>query len=100
MASMAPTPFESAAISHADGHPDPGQESLIILQSLVCLLREKNLLTRADVQELCRKVDSRAQTETQAVLPCCSEAAQGASGVMHELTTYIGQKYGGKHSRS
>ena len=81
-------------------HGDPGEESLIILQSLICLMREKNLLTRADVEELCRKVDRRAHGESQIPLPCCSQAAQGASGVMHRLTTYIGQRYGGKHARA
>lgn len=79
---------------------DHGEESLIILQSLICLMRERNVLTRADVEELCRKVDRRARGESQVPLPCCSEAAQGASGVMHRLTSYIGQRYGGKHARS
>ena len=79
---------------------DPGEESLIILQSLICLMREKNLLTRADVEELCNKVDRRARGESKVPLPCCSQAAQGASGVMHRLTSYIGQRYGGKHARA
>ena len=105
MASLAPMPAPAATghVGHADPgagvHADPGEESLIILQSLVCLMREKNLLSRADVEELCRKVDSRARGETQAALPCCTHAAQGASGLMHALTSYIGQRYGGKHTR-
>lgn len=78
---------------------DPGEESLIVLQSLICLLREKNLLSRADIEELCNKVDRRARGESQVPLPCCSEAARGASGMMHRLTSYIGQRYGGKHAR-
>lgn len=78
---------------------DPGEESLIILQSLICLMREKNLLSRADVEELCRKVDRRARGESQVPLPCCAEAAQSASGAMHRLTSYLGQRYGGKHAR-
>ena len=79
---------------------DPGEESLIILQSLICLMREKNLLTRADVEELCQKVDRRARGESQNPLPCCAQAAKGASGSMHQLTSYIGQRYGGKHART
>ena len=101
MASLAPPATERAASAHvAPVHHDPGEESLIILQSLVCLMREKNLLSRADVEELCRKVDSRAGGESQVPLPCCADAAQGASGLMHELTSFIGRKYGGKHARS
>ena len=84
----------------ADQGGDPGEESLIILQSLLCLMREKNLLTRADLEELCQKVDRRARGESQIPLPCCSEAAHHASGVMHRLSSYIGQRYGGKHARA
>jgi hypothetical protein len=83
-----------------DQAADPGEESLIILQSLLCLMREKNLLTRADVEELCHKVDRRAQGISPVPLPCCPEAATGASGIMHRLTTYLGQRYGGKHARA
>ena len=95
MASIHPTvrpPFE-------DETADPGEESLIILQSLLCLMREKNLLTRADIEELCQKVDRRATDESQIPLPCCAQSAERASGIMHRLTSYIGQRYGGKHSR-
>ena len=84
----------------AVGHADPGEESLIILQSLICLMREKNLLSRADVQELCDKVDRRARGESKIPLPYCAHAAQEASGLMHRLTSYIGQRYGGKHARA
>ena len=62
-------------------------------------MREKNLLTRADVEDLCQKVDRRARGESQIPLPCCSQSAQTASGLMHRLSTYIGQRYGGKHAR-
>ena len=79
---------------------DPGEESLIILQSLLCLMREKNLLSRADLEDLCQKVERRAAGVSQIPLPCCSEAAHGASGVMQRLTSYIGQRYGGKHMRA
>jgi len=91
-------------MSIASLEPDPGsdhgEESLIILQSLIVLMREKNLLSRADVEELCQKVDRRARGESQNPLPCCAEAAKGASGSMHQLTSYIGQRYGGKHART
>lgn len=91
MASIAPPAAEQRG--------DPGEESLIILQSLICVMREKNLLTRADVEELCNKVDRRARGESQIPLPCCAQSAQSASGLMHRLTSYIGQRYGGKHAR-
>ena len=35
---------------------DPEDKNLVILQSLICLLREKNVLSRADIEELCDKV--------------------------------------------
>lgn len=85
-------------IANDDGG-DPGGESLIILQSLICLMRERNVLSRADVEELCQKVDRRARGQSQVPLPCCPEAARGASGLMHRLASYIGQRYGGKHAR-
>ena len=95
MASVVPI-----GVEHGDGPVgDPGQESLIILQSLLCVMREKNLLTRADVEELTRKVDRRAEGTSKIPLPCCSESAQSASGLMHRLTNYMGQRYGGKHAR-
>jgi len=79
---------------------DPGEESLIILQSLLCLMREKNLLTRADIEELSHKVERRASGTSKIPLPCATHSAQSASGVMERLTAYIGQRYGGKHSRA
>lgn len=89
----------SIAPPATDRDGDPGEESLIILQSLICVMREKNLLTRADIEDLCHKIDRRARGESQFPLPCRSEAAQAASGLMHRLTSYIGQRYGGKHVR-
>ena len=76
---------------------DPGEESLIILQSLLCVMREKNLLTRADFETLCQKVERRATGQSQVPLPCCSQAAHSASDLIRRLTTYVGQRYGGKH---
>ena len=71
-----------------------GEESLIILQSLLCLLRERNILSRADIEELCRKVEARAGP-----LSCCDRTASAARVDMQRLGSYIGQHYGGKHSR-
>ena len=71
-----------------------GEESLIILQSLLCLLREKNVLSRADIEELARKVEQRTGP-----LACCPEAASAATADMRQVTSYIGQRYGGKHAR-
>ena len=78
---------------------DAGEESLIILQSLLCVMREKNLLTRADIEDLCHKVERRAAGVSQIPLPCCSKSAAGASGIMQRMTRYIGERYGGKHAR-
>ena len=76
------------------GHPPTGEESLIILQSLLCLLRERNILSRADIEELCRKVESRAGP-----LACCPQAASAACTDMQAMTRFIGREYGGKHAR-
>jgi hypothetical protein len=76
-----------------------GEESLIILESLLCLMREKNLLTRSDIELLCAKVGRRAEGESKNPLPCRSESAQVAHSYLRQLTTYLGQRYGGKHSR-
>ena len=78
---------------------DAGDESLIILQSLLCLLREKNVLSRADIEQLSRKVSQRAAGAEDGPLSCCSETAKVASADMAQITRYIGQRYGGKHSR-
>ena len=87
----------AAALDHAD--IGQGEQSLIILQSLLCLMREKNLLTRADIEDLCHKVEMRAAGEGGSGLPCCAESASAASSEMQRLTSYIGQRYGGKHAR-
>ena len=83
-----------------DAETDPGEESLIILQSLICLMREKNLLTRADIEELSHKVQRRAAGESKIPLPCGAHSAESASGLMQRLNAYIGQRYGGKHNRA
>lgn len=80
--------------------PDLGEESLIILQSLLCLLREKNVLSRADIEELSQKMEQRAAGTVEGPLSCCPHAAKAASADMERITQYIGQRYGGKHARS
>jgi len=83
-------------------HPaaDPGEESLMILQSLLCLLREKNILSRADIEELAHKMVERAAGKVDGPLGCCPESAKAASADIERLTQYIGLRYGGKHARS
>ena len=81
------------------GLGDSGDKSLVILQSLLCLLREKNLLTRADIEELREKVEARAADHAGDPLPCCVEGATAAASEMNRLGEYIGRRYGGKHRR-
>jgi hypothetical protein len=76
-----------------------GDESLVILQSLLCLLREKNLLTRADIETLCEKVAMRASQAERDPLQCCSEVKASAAAEMARIGGYIGKQYGGKHRR-
>ena len=82
-------------------HPnvDPGEESIIILQSLLCLLREKNILTRADIEELKYRVELRATNASDDALACCPKAAAAAAEDMRRMNSYLGQRYGGKHAR-
>ena len=89
----------ATTVQPTENGADHGEESLIILEALVCLLREKNLLSRADVEELCHKVERRARGVSRTPVPCCPQAARSASGLMRQLTSYIGQRYGGKHAR-
>lgn len=83
----------------AESGVDNGDKSLVILQSLLCLLREKNLLTRADIEELSEKVALRATDRARDPMPCCAGGARAAASEMSTLTAYIGQRYGGKHRR-
>jgi hypothetical protein len=79
---------------------DSGDKSLVILQTLLCLLREKNLLSRADIEELCERVAARAQEAEADPLPCCLESATAAAAEMAKIGNYIGLHYGGKHRRN
>lgn len=74
-------------------------ESLVILQSLLCLLREKNILSRADIEELCERVSARSAEAAHEPFPCRAEAAAAAATEMARIGGYIGSHYGGKHRR-
>lgn len=74
-------------------------KSVVILQSLLCILREKGVLSRADIEELCDKLRTRAEDHAHDPLPCCSEAATAAASEIAVLNDFIGRRYGGKHSK-
>lgn len=76
-----------------------GDEATVILQSLLCLLREKNVLTRADIETLCDRVAMRATLADRDPLPCAAEASRAAAEEMARIGGYIGKQYGGKHRR-
>jgi len=75
-------------------------KTMLILQSLLCVLREKNLLTRADIENLCDKVQASAADHAQNPLPCCDASALAAANEMGKIGDYIGRRYGGKHRRN
>jgi hypothetical protein len=79
---------------------ESGDKTMVILQSLLCVLREKNLLTRADIEDLCDKVQARVADQTASALPCCSTTALAAASEMGKIGDYIGRRYGGKHRRN
>jgi hypothetical protein len=79
---------------------EPGDKALVILQSLLCVLREKNLLTRADIENLCDKVQASVANKAGDALPCCGSGALAAATEMGKIGEYIGQRYGGKHRRN
>jgi hypothetical protein len=78
---------------------DTADKSIIILQSLICLLRERNILSRADIEELSEKVQERVSHHGGPPLPCCDKVATEAATIVSSLSDYIGQRYGGKHRR-
>lgn len=79
---------------------DPEDKNLVILQSLICLLREKNILSRADIEELCDKVQARVAHHDSDPLPCHMAGARAAATEVAQIGDYIGRKYGGKHRRT
>ncbi len=76
-----------------------GEECLVILQSLLCVLREKNVLSRADIETLSDRVAMRAAAAERDPFPCCAESTRAAASEMTRISDYIGQHYGGKHRR-
>lgn len=50
-----------------------------ILQSVLCLLREKNIITLADIEERFDKVAMRIAQAEKDPLPCCKDAAHEAA---------------------
>ena len=77
-----------------------GEESLVILQTLLCLLREKNLLTRSDIEDLCERVAMRAAAQHGSGSRSAAAATSAAATEMARIGSYIGQHYGGKHRRA
>lgn len=78
---------------------DSGEKAIIILQSLICYLREKNILNRADMEELRDRVDARISAAEKA-MPCDLATASAAAREMENLEQFCGKRYGGKHRRS
>jgi hypothetical protein len=83
----------------AENAQETADKSIVILQSLLCLLRERNILSRADIEELCAKVQERAAHHEIDPLPCCDKQATEAATILSGLSDYIGRRYGGKHRR-
>lgn len=83
-----------------DGNVESGDKAMILLQSLICYLREKNVLSRADIEELRDRVEARiADAEAEQALPCKAAIAKAAAEDMRDLDEYCGKRYGGKHRR-
>ena len=78
---------------------DSGDKSLVILQALLCLLREKNMLSRGDIEELCDRVKARVHEAETSPFRCCPESAVAAAKEMAKIGDFIGSHYGGKHRR-
>lgn len=78
---------------------DSGEKAIIILQSLICYLREKNVLNRADMEELRERVDARITAAAKS-MPCDVATAAAAAREMAELEQFCGKRYGGKHRKS
>src|SRR3546814_4495057 len=73
----------------------PGDKAMILLQSLICYLREKDVLSRADIEELRNRVEARMATPDSG-LSCATALVAAAVNEMRELDDYCGKKYGGK----
>ncbi len=80
-----------------ESKPPNIDKSWIVLETLLCMLRENNILKRSDIEELCERVKSRASALTTHPLPCCKQSAAMAAAELTKLGDYIGHRYGGKH---
>jgi hypothetical protein len=75
-----------------------GDETLIILESLLCVMREEPAdpagyrIALPEGRSACGGISKNP-------LPCCPEKAENAKNYLHRLSAYIGQRYGGKHLR-
>lgn len=76
--------------------PDPDM-SLIILESLICMMRSNGLLTRAHIQELSDLVQQRAARDNPS--GTCPAAHVAAREIMR-IERHVSQRYGGKHRRA
>lgn len=88
--------FEAKGVE--SDHVESGDKAMIILQSLICYMREKNILSRADIEVLRERVEARID-EAAAQLPYATAIAEAAAEDMRELDEYCGKRYGGKHRR-
>ena len=93
------SPGKRARIVGHEFDIESGDKAIIILQSLICYLREKNILNRADMQELRDRVEARI-TDAGRVMPCAVPAAQAAAHEMARLEEFCGKRYGGKHRKT
>lgn len=93
----------NACVEPPLGDVESGEKAMIILQTMICYLREKNILSRADLEVLRERVEARievARADQACVeLPCDVSIAQAAAKEMQELDDYCGKRYGGKHRR-
>lgn len=81
------------------GDVESGDKALVILQTMICYLREKNILSRADIEVLRERVEARIDETRTANLPCDATIAEAAAREMRDLDEYCGKRYGGKHRR-
>lgn len=93
------TQIDTAAPAILASEPDSGDTSLAIIQTLLCILREKNVLSRADIEDLSDRLRARAADHDHDPLPCCVQGVTKAAGEMAQIGDYIGRRYGGKHRR-
>ncbi|GAM03025.1 hypothetical conserved protein [Novosphingobium sp. MBES04] len=103
-------PAGGACVDTDFAEVDSGDKALILLQTMICYLREKNILSRADIEVLRERVEARmedaraekavrAEASGSADLPCDAAIARAAAREMRELDEYCGKRYGGKHRR-